>query len=78
MGAGSPRQTRGATMTTFKDMPSPICGKCQQRMTWVSEQIVDSKPMQVFHCETCDKLAAALPSTNGVPTSAAPGIVTGH
>jgi hypothetical protein len=46
-------------------------------MTWVSEQIVDNKPMQVFHCENCDKYAAALPGTNGVSTSIAPGLVTG-
>jgi protein-arginine kinase activator protein McsA len=58
-------------------MRGPTCGKCQQAMTWVAEQIVDTKPMQVFHCENCDKYAAALPGTNGVSTSIAPGLVTG-
>jgi hypothetical protein len=58
---------------TFQNIPGPICGKCQERMTWVAEHIVDSKPMQVFHCEACDKYAAALPGTDGAPVSVAQG-----
>jgi hypothetical protein len=38
-------------------------------MTWVSEQVVDNKPMQVFHCDTCEKYAAAAPGTENVPAS---------
>lgn len=48
-------------MSRFKDMPAPTCGKCQQRMVWVSEQDVKNVPMQVFHCEACEKYAASLP-----------------
>jgi hypothetical protein len=56
-------------MTTFKTTSGPICRKCQRPMAWVSEQVVESKPMQVFQCEVCDKYAAALPGTNDVPAS---------
>jgi hypothetical protein len=60
----------------YQNMIGPICGKCQDRMTWVAEHIVSSKPMQVFHCQACDKYAAALPSTNSVPGGAAASKVT--
>jgi hypothetical protein len=49
-------------MITSQAIKGPVCGKCKKRMTWVSEQIVDAKPMQVFHCETRDKYAATLPA----------------
>jgi hypothetical protein len=62
---------------SIKNMYAPVCGRCQQTMTWVSEQIVDNKPMQVFYCETCDKFAAALPGTNGISTGIPPGVATG-
>lgn len=37
-------------------------------MLWVSEQLVQGKAVQVFHCESCDKYAAATPESNGVKT----------
>lgn len=43
------------------DTLSPTCGKCQNRMVWVSEQEADDILMQVFHCETCDRYAATSP-----------------
>jgi len=41
-------------------MSAPLCSKCVKPMVWKSEQIVDAKHMQVFQCETCDKLEAVL------------------
>ena len=40
--------------TTF-----PICKKCAKPMTWVAEHFVESDPVEVFHCESCDRYAAA-------------------
>jgi hypothetical protein len=34
-------------------------------MVWINEQIVDGKTMEIFRCEACDKLAAALAPANG-------------
>jgi protein-arginine kinase activator protein McsA len=64
-------------MIMLKTITGPICNKCQEHMAWVSEQIVGNIPIQVFHCETCDKYAAELAGTNGVKAEVAPGLVTG-
>ena len=61
----------------FRTIAGPLCHKCQISMKWVSEQIVENKPMQVFHCKDCDKYSAALPGTNGQKTTLAPALVTG-
>jgi RNase P subunit RPR2 len=40
----------------------PRCSKCEQLMTWHSDQEVHTRLgnvlMQVFKCETCDRLKA--------------------
>jgi protein-arginine kinase activator protein McsA len=61
-------------MTQIQDIPGPICGRCQQHMVWINEQIVDGKPIEIFHCEACDKLAAALAPANGHKTKVAAGL----
>jgi hypothetical protein len=34
-------------------------------MRWLSEQIVDDKPVQVFLCDSCERLtAAAIPAND--------------
>jgi hypothetical protein len=43
-------------------------------MVWINEQIVDGKPIEIFHCEACDKLAAALAPANGHKTKVAAGL----
>lgn len=53
-------------MSASKNFQTPMCSKCQEPMLWVSEQIVLEKAVQVFHCETCDKYAAATADSNGV------------
>jgi protein-arginine kinase activator protein McsA len=58
-------------MTQIQDIPGPICGRCQQHMVWINEQIVDGKTVEIFHCESCDKLAAAIASANGQPSEVA-------
>jgi uncharacterized protein YlaI len=30
-------------------------------MVWVGDKVIRNKPLQIFHCETCDKYAASLP-----------------
>jgi hypothetical protein len=54
----------------------PICNKCQQAMAWVAEHIIDSKPIAVFHCESCGKYAAVQTAAND-PVSKAPRSSTG-
>lgn len=39
--------------------PSPVCNRCNQFMVWAAEVIVAKVPVQVFHCVSCDKYAAA-------------------
>lgn len=64
-------------MASFKSSPGLVCIRCQEEMAWVSEQIVDAKPVQVFHCDTCKKYSAVSPGTNGVQTRVAPSIASG-
>lgn len=66
-------------MTVFKVTPGPVCGKCEQQMLWVAEHIVKKEPMQVFHCETCDRYAAAplTRNNNAAPSVASASLVTG-
>lgn len=45
-------------------------------MVWRAEEIVNSRPVQVFHCEICDKYSAELQDANGVKTNVAPPITT--
>lgn len=57
------------------DTRSPACIRCTQPMVWASEQIVSTKPVQVFHCEPCDKYAAVANKFNDVRTVLAPPLV---
>ena len=43
-----------------RKVATPTCSKCQQLMVWRAEEIVNSRPVQVFHCEICDKYSAEL------------------
>ena len=52
------KSLRGKTMTISSAIPGPECSKCEQPMLWQSVQLVGARPMNVFQCETCDKLAA--------------------
>jgi hypothetical protein len=61
-------------MISYQNIPGPICNKCEQCMRWASEQIVDLSPVQVFHCETCDKYAAASLGLKGFRAAAASGL----
>lgn len=53
-------------MTISQSIPGPISGKCQQHMAWTAQHIVDSKPIQVFRCETCDRYATELLKMSGI------------
>jgi RNase P subunit RPR2 len=52
----------------------PSCSKCQQLMAWHSDQEVHTRDgharMQVFKCDTCDRLKARRVVTD--ETSVAP------
>jgi hypothetical protein len=65
-------------MASFKKTPTPVCGKCQQPMSWISERVVDSRPIQIFHCEDCDRYEAVSPGTNGVNVNVAPNVESGR
>jgi hypothetical protein len=47
-------------MRNQRKIDAPLCFKCARPMVWKSEQIVDGEHMQVFQCETCEKLKAVL------------------
>jgi hypothetical protein len=47
-------------MQNQRKIVAPICAKCAEPMVWKSEQIVGGKHMQVFQCETCEKMEAVL------------------
>jgi hypothetical protein len=40
-------------------MQSPECSICKQPMVWQSVELVSAKPVNVFHCKSCDNIAAA-------------------
>lgn len=47
-------------------------------MQWISDQMVGTQPMHVYHCELCDKYAAERPAAiNGAKTDSPRSLVTG-
>jgi hypothetical protein len=52
-------------MKKSSEIPGPLCSKCEQPMEWLSVQLVGTQPMNVFHCEACERFAAAAASTAG-------------
>ena len=47
-------------MRNNRKIVAPLCSRCAEPMVWKCEQIVEWKHMQVFQCETCEKLEAVL------------------
>jgi len=43
---------------TKSNVVGPECSKCGKPMPWVAVELVDKKPINVFHCDSCDKFAA--------------------
>jgi hypothetical protein len=50
-------------MKKSPEIAGPECSRCQKPMEWLSVQFVGAQPVNVFHCETCEKFAAAAAST---------------
>jgi len=50
----------GKPMQNNRKIVAPLCSRCAEPMVWKCEQIVEWKHMQVFQCETCEKLEAVL------------------
>jgi hypothetical protein len=50
----------GKPMRNNRKIVAPLCSRCKEPMVWKCEQIVEWKHMQVFQCETCEKLEAVL------------------
>ena len=51
--------------------PTEECFRCQKPMAWQSVLLVEAQPMNIFHCVTCDLLAAAA-EYDFTPASTAP------
>jgi hypothetical protein len=49
-------------MKKLPEIAGPECSSCRKPMEWLSVELVGTKPMNVFHCEACEKFAAAAAS----------------
>jgi hypothetical protein len=45
-------------MVANKSQNSPLCHRCNQRMTFRTSEVVAGKQMQIYECEICKTLEA--------------------